>query len=179
MTGVVHYSHPNHMRLSLCTLGALLVLAGASCRPAAPNSDSASAPRPDTPAARAHAAPLADTIAPTADIELRTDKTHYRAGDAVTMTFVNKSTATFDFNPCPRIVERQVSGDWYPVEEPPRMCTMEAWILKPHETRTAQTKLSGTIPAGQVRIVVALTKEGQPSSSSGVHAISPTVTIDP
>jgi hypothetical protein len=167
------------MRLTLPTLGTLLVLAGASCRPAASNPDDGAASRSDTLGGRAAAVPQADTSTPSADIELRTDKTHYRAGDAVTMTFVNKSTATFDFNPCPRIIERQVGRDWIPVEEPLRMCTMEAWILKAHETRTAQTKLSSTIPPGPVRIVVALTKEGQSSSASGVHAISPTVTIDP
>ena len=167
------------MRLILPTLGTLLVLAGASCRPAASNSDNGAASRSDSPGGRAAAVPQADTSTPSADIELRTDKTHYRAGDALTLTFVNKSTATFAFNPCPRIIQRQVGSDWIPVDEGPRMCTMEAWILKAHETRTAQTKLPGALAAGQVRIVVALTKEGQPSSSSGVRAISPTVTIDP
>ena len=170
------------MRLTLPTLGALLVLAGAGCRPAASNGDSASDVPPDTLTPQPAVVPPADTSAPSKEVELRTDKTHYRAGSPVTLTIVNKSTSTFAFNPCPRVIERQVARlggrDWVAVQEPPRMCTMEAWILKAHETRTAQTKLSDTLPSGRIRIVVALSKEGQ-TGPAGVRAISPVLTIDP
>ena len=182
LTGVIPDSHPGHMRLTLplpfSTLSALLVLAGAACRPAPSNSDSASAPQPNFPEGHLTDSVRADTSELSADVELSTDKTHYRAGDPVTMTFINKSTATFAFNPCPRVIERPSGIYWVPVEEPPRMCTMEAWILKAHETRIAHTKLPDALSAGPVRIVVALTKEGQPSSASGVHAISQVLTID-
>ena len=171
------------MRLTLPTLVALLVLAGAGCRPAASNHDSASDVPPDTLTPQPAVVPPADTSAPSKEVELRTDKTHYRAGAPVTLTIVNKSTSTFAFNPCPRVIERQVARlggrDWVAVQEPPRMCTMEAWILKAHETRTAQTKLSDTLPSGRVRIVVGLSKEGQAAPTGGVRAISPVLTIDP
>ena len=98
------------------------------------------------------------------------------------MSFFNKSAATFVFNPCPRTVQRETDlatgRGWVPVAEPPRMCTMEAWVLKPKETRTAKTKLPDPLAEGAVRIVVALTKQGPSSAPGGVHAISRTITID-
>jgi hypothetical protein len=168
------------MRLTLPALSALLVLAGAGCRPTPSNKDSASAPPLDTAAGRAAPAPQpADTNTVSTAVELRTDKTHYRAGDAVTMTFVNQTaTDTFAFNPCPRVIQRQVEIGWVPVDEPARMCTMEAWILKPHETRTAQTKLPTPLPPGPVRIVVDLSKQGTSSGGRAEHAVSPVLTID-
>jgi hypothetical protein len=146
--------------------------------------------------------PRPDTNKISTAVELRIDKTHYRAGDAVTMTFVNKTTTdTFAFNPCPRVVQHQeevltgvdldggespnrahrppeLSLAWVPVDEPARMCTMEAWILKPHESRTAQTKLPSPLSPGQVRIVVDLSKQGPSSGGRAEHAVSPELTID-
>jgi hypothetical protein len=170
------------MRLTVPVLGALLVLGAVSCKPAASNHDSASAPKPDSAQGSLTPPPVADTIPATPDVDLRTDKTHYRAGDSLTMSFVNKSAATFVFNPCPRTVQRETdvaSGrGWVPVAEPPRMCTMEAWVLKPKETRTAKTRLPDPLGEGQVRIVVAMTRQGPAQAPGGVHAVSAPITID-
>lgn len=174
-------SNPLHMRPTVPVLGALLVLGAISCKPEASNHDSASASKPDSAQGSLTPAPVADTVPATPDVDLRTDKTRYRAGDSLTISFVNKSAATFVFNPCPRTVQRETdlaSGrGWVPVAEPARMCTMEAWILKPKETRTAKTQLPDPLAEGQVRIVVAMTRQGPAEAPGGVHAVSAPITI--
>jgi hypothetical protein len=50
-------------------------------------------------------------------------------------------------------VEREVDGAWRAVEEPGRVCTMEAWLLKPRATRTATTELRAALAAGRHLLV--------------------------
>src|SRR5262245_16402118 len=113
----------NFMRVTIV----LVALAAVACRPNAPASgagDSASTPPP-----AANATPGATATVKSDSVLLRTDKAQYRAGEKVTLTFENKSSGKYTFNPCSRALEREQGGSWVAVPDAGRMCTMEAWVL--------------------------------------------------
>lgn len=118
---------------------------------------------------------VACTPAPTAapgPVALTLDRSTFGLGDAVTLTLTNSGAGKYFFNPCPRIIERESGGTWTPVDEGPRMCTMEAWILDANGTRTAQTELTDSITPGRYRMVIVLSQEGQEPPAEGIRAVS-------
>ena len=132
-------------------------------------------PSPDSAAGATPAAPPAATVDSSAAIELRTDRTSYRAGDNATLTIVNHTKEEWTFNPCTRTLEREAGTGWQVVPEG-RMCTMEAWILGPNATRTAPTSFGGSLEAGRYRLVIGFSSAGEPRGTS-VRATSAPVTI--
>src|SRR4051812_1009777 len=102
-------------RSTLVTLAATLSTAFAlgalgGCRPSAPGS---SAGDSATAAARDDSSPTSAASAPSArtdSVVLRTDKSQYSAGDKLTLTFENKSAASYSFNPCTRTIEHEENG---------------------------------------------------------------------
>jgi hypothetical protein len=153
-----------------------MVTAFLACRPGSPGG---------APADTAKSSPRADSGAPTSasnsvradSVVLRTDKTQYRAGEKITLTFENKSASSYTFNPCTRAVERESGGSWATVPEETRMCTMEAWILDPHRTRSGATELPAAMAPGRYRVVVRMTVETSPGAASAVSAISDPISI--
>ena len=69
------------------------------------------------------------------------------------------------------------SGGWETLEEPGRICTMEAWILGPGETRTGRTELPPEIPSGRYRVALAFTVEGGAGGGARLTARSAPVTV--
>jgi hypothetical protein len=120
--------------------------------------------------------PAAASPAPATDsshqIELRTDRTEYRPGDKVTMTIVNHAAGSWAFNPCTRILEREAGSSWQAVTDK-RLCTMEAWILKPNESRTATTTLDSSLEAGRYRLVIAFSGDGPPGGRQTTATSAP------
>ena len=110
---------------------------------------------------------------------LRTDKARYRAGEKVTLTFENKSAASYAFNPCSRTLERAEGSAWTPFAEEGRMCTMEAWILDPHATRSGPTELPASMTPGRYRVLVRMTVEGGGTPARAVTAITDPITVGP
>lgn len=115
----------------------------------------------------------------TDSVVLRTDKTQYRAGEKVTLTFENRSAASYAFNPCARTLEREDGSAWTAIPEEGRMCTMEAWILDPRATRTGPTELPASLTAGRYRVLVRMTVEGGATPAPAVTAISDPITVAP
>jgi hypothetical protein len=107
---------------------------------------------------------------------LRTDKAQYRAGEKVTLTFENKSGSKYTFNPCSRSLEREQNGSWVAVPDPGRMCTMEAWVLDAHGTRSGDTELDSPLDAGRYRIVVRMSPDA-PNATSAISAVSDPITV--
>jgi hypothetical protein len=153
------------------------LLACIGCGPSTPGTEQADTPR-DTTAARTDSAPAA---ADSTAVELRVDSTSYAAGGQVALTITNHSNTTVSFNPCTRIVERESGSAWVPVEEPNRVCTMEAWLLEPHATRNATTELPSPLEAGRYRLVILLTREGAggtpASGADRLRAVSAPFTV--
>lgn len=147
----------------------LAALATGCMQRSSPSADSAAAPTP--------ASPLPPAAAPDSSqqIELRTDRADYRPGDKVTMTIVNHATGSWAFNPCTRILEHEQAGSWQAVPDA-RRCTMEAWILKPNETRTATTNFDSGLEPGRYRLVIGFSGDGPPNGRQAT-AMSATVTI--
>ena len=151
----------------------------AACRsrgPGADSTDSAAAPaRSDT------ATPATSTANATVrsdSVLLRTDKAQYKAGEAMTLTFENRSARSYAFNPCTRSLEREDGGAWKPMPDEGRMCTMEAWILDPRGTRTGPTELPATIAAGRYRVVVRMTVDAAGNTpASAITAVSDPITV--
>ena len=110
-------------------------------------------------------------------IEIRTDRSAYRAGDPVELTVLNRGRDTLGFNPCTRTMEREKNGGWETLEEPDRICTMEAWILGPGETRTSRTELPPDMPSGRYRVALAFTVEGDAGGGARLTARSAPVTV--
>lgn len=154
-------------------LSLILVAAAVGCqtRPSA-DGDTAVAPSSDSPAATT---PAPDSAPITTAILVRTDKQQYKPGETVTLTLENHANETHAFNPCHRVLERQSGTQWTVVPEPGRICTMEAWLLEQHATRSGPTELPETLEAGQYRIAVPLTPErpgAAPGSVQGVRAVT-------
>jgi len=154
----------------------LVMVAFSACRPSTPRGGPADTV---TPSQRSDSAtsPSTSNTARADSVVLRTDKTRYRAGEKVTLTFENKSASTYTFNPCTRSVERESGGSWATVSEENRVCTMEAWVLDPHGTRTGDTELPATMAPGRYRVVVRIAKETSPGAASAVSAISDPIAV--
>ena len=143
-----------------------------ACRSGAPASgDSTSTPSP-TPAANTSASATVKSDS----VLLRTDKSQYRAGEKVTLTFENKSSSKYTFNPCSRSLEREQSGSWVAVPDAGRMCTMEAWVLDARGTRTGDTELDSPLDAGRYRIVVRMSPD-TPNATTSISAVSDPITV--
>ena len=151
------------------------------CRPSAPGSaDSAPAtPSSSPPAATpGTTSETSATAVRTDSVVLRTDKSQYRAGEKVTLTFENRSARRFTFNPCTRTLEHEVNGAWTAMPDEGRMCTMEAWILDPRDTRTGATELPSPLAPGRYRVVVRMTMESADAdSATPVNAVSDPMTV--
>ena len=161
--------------LVVLTVAATIALSG--CRSSVPESgttDSATTPaRTDsTPPSTATATVRSDSVL------LRTDKTQYKAGEQMTLTFENKSASSYAFNPCTRLLEHEEAGSWVPVPDEGRMCTMEAWILEPRGTRTGPTELPSPLAPGRYRVVVRMTAEPPGGAqASAISAVSDPITV--
>ena len=162
-------------RLSLAAVSLVMVV-GSACRPSTPGSGPADTAKPSQ-RSDSLAPPSASNTVRADSVVLRTDKTQYRAGERITLTFENKSASSYTFNPCTRSVERESGGSWATLPEETRMCTMEAWILDPHGTRSGATELPATMSPGRYRVVVRMTMETSPGAASAVSAISDPITV--
>ena len=163
-------------RLSLAAVS-LLVAAFSACRPSTPGGGPADTAKPSQRSDSA-TSPSASSTMRADSVLLRTDKAQYRTGEKVTLTFENKSASSYTFNPCTRSVERESGGSWTTVPEDNRICTMEAWILDPHGTRSGDTELPASLGAGRYRIVVRMTMERSPgATASAVSAISDPISV--
>ncbi len=158
-----------HARISAL---ATMILVVGGCRPSAPGSSAADS----TPTPSASAPSTTSTRSDS--VVLRTDKSQYRAGEKVTLTFENKSARGYAFNPCTRTIEREENGTWTALPDAGRMCTMEAWILDPHGTRTGPTELPSPMAAGRYRVVVRMTVEtADATSATPIIAVSDPITV--
>jgi len=144
-----------------------------ACQSSVPRADSSA------PAARADSgAPgEAPSLTRADSVVLRTDKAQYHAGDAMTLTLENKGGAHYTFNPCSRSLEHEEGGAWKAVDEPGRVCTMEAWLLDAHATRSGPTELPSPLAAGRYRVVVRLVMERSDGSGVPVSAVSDPITV--
>ncbi len=162
-------------RLSL--VGMSLVVAFAGCGPSTPGGAQKDTAKP-SPSVDSTASPSATSGTRADSVVLRTDKTQYRAGEKLTLTLENKSGSSYAFNPCTRSLERESGGSWSTVPEEGRICTMEAWILDAHGTRTGATELPSSLTAGRYRVVVRMTMESPGgAAASAVSAVSDPITV--
>jgi len=163
-----------HARRSLAGFGLLLALSSA-CRPGTPGSVPNDTAKPSTSAGASTSA--ASGTVRTDSVVLRTDKTQYRSGERMTLTFENRSASSYAFNPCQRSVEQEAGGSWTVVPEEGRMCTMEAWTLEPHGTRSGPTELPASLAPGQYRVVVRMSVERADGVASSVSVVSEPVLV--
>lgn len=110
------------------------------------------------------------------ELELRTDKTTYRAGDQVGLTVVNPTGSSYAYNPCTRWLERDVSGEWVKLEEM-RVCTMIAHILAPRTSRSEKTDITAGIVAGRYRLSIAFSVQDSSTPSRSVRVMAPPITV--
>ena len=165
-----------HRLLTLATIGVVALCACRSSAPGSASTDSAA-----TPAPRADSAPGSGAVSATVrsdSVVLRTDKTQYKAGEQVTLTFENKSASSYTFNPCNRSIEREDGGAWTALPDEGRICTMEAWILDARGTRTGTTELPTPLAGGRYRVVVRMMPDSPAASpGSGIAAVSDPITV--
>jgi len=110
-------------------------------------------------------------------VTLAVDQRSYAPGATVAMTITNSMRDTLAFNPCTRSLERQQDMTWTVFAEPSRMCTMEAWLLKPGETRSARTELPPNLLHGTYRFVIVFSAQ-KPGGSRGIRALSPPFQVE-
>jgi Big-like domain-containing protein len=167
---------PGGRRLSPCTV-VIAIIALVGCQSGARGGESGDSIAKTPVADTSHA--TSSGVTRTDSVVLRTDKTQYRAGEKVMLTFENKSAASYAFNPCTRTLEREDGSAWTAIPDEGRMCTMEAWILDPRATRTGPTELPASLTAGRYRVLVRMTIEGGGTPSPAVTAISDPISVVP
>jgi hypothetical protein len=161
----------------LVVLAVAATTALGACRSRVPESGTTDSA---TTSARTDSAPssTANATVPSDSVLLRTDKTQYKAGEQLTLTFENKGASRYAFNPCTRLLEREEAGSWVPMPDEGRMCTMEAWILEPRGTRTGPTELPSPLAPGRYRVVVRMTVEPPGGAqTSAITAVSDPITV--
>jgi Big-like domain-containing protein len=156
----------------------LLVATLTACRAGTPRSTPTDSAKSSTRTDTASASPTPEPTTRADSVVLRTDKSQYRAGEKMTLTLENKSGSSYTFNPCFRSLQREEGNRWTELEEAGRMCTMEAWVLDPHGTRTGTTEVPSSLSPGRYRVVVRLTPE-QPAGApaAGVVAVSDAIMV--
>src|SRR5262245_12010781 len=164
----------SNARLSLAGLGLMLGVHMA-CRPGAEGGAPGDTATPATKSDTGTSA--ASGMAKTDSVVLRTDKVQYRSGEQMTLTFENRSASSYTFNPCQRTVERESGGSWSAVAEEGRMCTMEAWVLDPHGTRSGPTELPASLAPGRYRVVGRMSVEGPGGVAASVSAVSEVISV--
>jgi hypothetical protein len=110
------------------------------------------------------------------ELELRTDKSSYRAGEQMSLTLINPTSNSYAFNPCTRLIEREVSGRWTQLEEM-RMCTMIAHILAARSRRTEKTELTKGIEPGSYRVILLLSPQRSGAATEGGVRLSAPITV--
>jgi hypothetical protein len=136
-------------------LVSLLTLA---CRPVPPRSDETTAP-----------------ITPESGVTITLDRARYSQGSRVEMRVTNHTSDTVGFNPCTRSVERRQGDGWVTVPEPDRVCTMQIWLLSPHDSRAGTTELPGSLARGTYRLSLILTREKTAQSGGAPPTPAPTI----
>jgi hypothetical protein len=165
----------DYRRLSTALIAAV-ALAAPGCQPGTPRSASTDSAR-SAAGGDSSGRSGQPNVTQADSVVLRTDKTKYRPGEAMTLTLENKGSAHYTVNPCSRALERAEGSAWTPVDEPGRMCTMEAWLLDAHATRSGPTELPSPLAPGRYRVVVRLTMERADGTGSAVSAVSAALTV--
>lgn len=151
-----------------------------ACYGTGSNSDTSRADEPVVSGPVVHdTVPRSDTVTipDSGEVQLRTDKTSYRGGEEVALTLINPTKFSYAYNPCTRLIEREVNGKWVELEEA-RVCTMIAHILAPRSSRSEKTTLTSGLEPGRYRLILMLSAQGQAEESRGVRLSAP-ITITP
>ena len=142
----------------LLTAGLLAVTA---CHSAAktPEQDAAGTPRDD------------------GSVVLRLDRSEYRAGEQPRLTVINAGAATYAWNPCTRTLEHRSGSAWVPGDPEMRLCTMEAWVLRPADSTSVPLDLPAQLPPGVYRARLAFTTDGAAAGAGRLEVTSSPFTI--
>lgn len=154
---------------------ALLIAILAAC--ATPDRGSEDSVAPGTSGEAASSGRTAPDTTGATTLELHTDKERYAPGAPVTLTVVNGTADTYAFNPCTRMVQQEGTGDWRPVDEPQRVCTMEAWLIEPRTRRSGDTELPTTLEAGRYRIGLSMSIQGTAPNTEYALVVSEPFTV--
>jgi hypothetical protein len=111
-------------------------------------------------------------------LEVSTDRASYRAGEPLTLTVYNRGADTVAFNPCTRTLEAERGNAWTVVPEAARICTMEAWLLAPGETRAGPTELPADLVAGRYRAVLGFSTGSAEPSAGKLEARTDPFTVE-
>jgi hypothetical protein len=96
-------------------------------------------------------APLATTL----HLDITPDRASYAAGSTVTISIRNLGGADVGYNPCPRVLQRQVLGGWVTLEPSPVMCPLAIYVLSPGAMVTEEVALSAGLTPGRYRVYFA------------------------
>lgn len=100
-------------------------------------------------------------VADTGDaVSVTVDQREYKAGATVELRLQNNSDTPYGYNACQRTVERKDGEQWATVPEPAMACTMQLNVLQPKGSATATTQLPDSLGAGEYRLALRLTPQG-------------------
>src|SRR5687768_11633039 len=90
-------------------------------------------------------------------VTIALDRGLYAPGATIEARILNQTTDTLGYNPCSnRAIERHQNGNWFPQQEPDRVCTMELRLLVPDESQTVRMDLPSDVTPGTYRVVLTL-----------------------
>jgi hypothetical protein len=114
--------------------------------------------------------PAADT-SPSVGVALELDRTSYSPGSQVQLRATNHTNDQLAYNPCTRSIERRQNDTWSLIVEADRVCTMQAYLLNAHQTRTDPTDLPSTLDRGTYRMALGFSRQ-VPGATGTIRAVS-------
>ena len=137
--------------------------------------------RTDTPRGR-----VDSTTQPPAagEVTVTLDRGLYAPGATISARVTSQSRDTLGYNQCSnRAIERHQNGNWFPVQEPNRMCTMELRLLMPNESQTVRMDLPSDVTPGTYRVILTLSRQrtappGSPANWGTVRAMSSSFRVE-
>lgn len=109
-------------------------------------------------------------------VTVSTTASSYTPGSRVGLRITNNTSSTLGYNACTRTLEHETNGNWNPIPEPNRMCTMQITLIEPGQTRSDATDLPNSLPVGTYRIVISMSRQ-EPGASGAIMARSNSFTV--
>lgn len=89
-------------------------------------------------------------------------------GALLPVLFRNTVDATYIFNPCARLLQRQDAGEWSAPIQEMRLCTDLAYVITPNGTRTESVDVPVDLAPGTYRFTFSMHAQGSPATEHQV-----------
>ena len=111
------------------------------------------------------------------EVQLVVNRAAYRGGDTLVATVQNETSLQLIHGACSLALQHHLGGTWVPAEQPPAICTMQAFLVRPGSSETLRKVVRSAVAPGEYRVVLTLYLD-EPSSAHNVAVPSNSFQIE-